>query len=475
MSESDLHRPFIGGRAVEGETRIEIRAPWDGRVAGTVALAGPDQIQAAIASVAAAAPGLADTPAHRRAEWLEAIAGGIRRDRDALVRVLVAEAGKPVKLAQIEVDRAIDTFTFGAVEARRAGGEVIPLDAVAAGEGRIGMTRRFPVGPVAGISPFNFPLNLVAHKLAPALAAGCPLVLKPADQTPLTALRLARIAAEAGVPAGAFDVVPCDVADVGPLIEDERLRALSFTGSAKVGWSLKGRAGRKRVLLELGGNAAAIVHADADLDLAANRCAFGAFAYAGQSCISVQRVLVHERVHDAFVERLLAQTEEVKVGDPADPDVVVGPVRSDADADRLMGWIDEAQARGARALCGGTRQGRLIAPTVLVDVDPDLPIACDEAFGPVLVVDPYRDLEDAFRRVNRSRYGLQAGIFSRDIGVVMRAFAALEVGGVIHDDAPTFRVDHMPYGGVKASGLGREGVRWAMDEMTEVRILALRP
>ncbi len=468
------HLPIVGGTPTECSTFREVRAPWDGSLVGKVSLPGSAEVEAAIASVSATAREMADVPAWRRARWLEAIAAGLRRREDVLVRTIVAEAGKPVRLARVEVERAMETFSIAAAEVRAARGEVLPLDAAAAGEGRIGITKRFPVGPVAAITPFNFPLNLVAHKVAPAIAAGCSLVLKPADQTPITALLLGGVALEAGLPPGAFDVVPCDVSDATAFVVDDRLRALSFTGSSKLGWELKAKAGTKRVLLELGGNAAAIVHEDADLEHAAARCATAAFAYAGQVCISLQRALVHESVVDGFTERLLAETARLHVGDPSDPNVLVGPVRSDADAERIMAWVNQAESAGAELLAGGTRDGRVISPTVLTTVDSSLPIYAEEVFGPVLVIEPYRDIEQALNRVNRSRFGLQAGIFTRDVGLLMDAWRELEVGALIHDDAPTFRVDHMPYGGVKDSGMGREGVRYAIEEMTEIRLLAVR-
>lgn len=465
---------FVGGEWIDTGAVRDVVYPWDGSIVGRVRLAPPERIEEAIASAARVAPELARTPAWKRAEWLDAIAAGVRQRRDELVDLIVHEGGKPRRFAEGEVARCIQTFTFGAVEARRMGGEVIGLDAVPAGEGRLGVVRRFPVGPVAAITPFNFPLNLVAHKLAPAIAAGCPIVLKPADETPLSSLVLAEIVADAGVPAGALSVVPCEVADAAPLVEDPRIRLLTFTGSARVGWDLKGRAGRKRVTLELGGNAAVIVCEDADLDLAVERSAYGAFAHAGQVCISVQRVYVHRSVAGDFVERLVARARDTATGDPGDEATIAGPLRADEDADRVMAWIDEARAAGATVRCGGERDGRLVTPAVITGADPALKVSCEEAFGPLVVVWPFAEMDEAFDRVNDSPYGLQAGIFTRDVANVLAAFERLEVGGVIHDDAPTFRVDHMPYGGVKASGLGREGLRYAIEDMSEPRLLVMR-
>ena len=473
--ETRTWKHFVGGQWVGSRKTRDVVYPWDASKVGTVALAGPESVERAIASAVHVADELARTPAWRRAAWLEGIVDGIRARRDELVDLIVHEGGKPRRFAEGEVARAIQTFTLGVEAARSLGGEVIPIDAVESGEGRIGITRRFPKGPVAAITPFNFPLNLVAHKVAPALAAGCPLVLKPADETPLSSLVLAEIAEQAGVPAGAFNVVPCEVEDAAPLTEDPRLKVLTFTGSARVGWQLKSRAGKKQVLLELGGNAAAIVHADADLDRAVERCTFGAFAHAGQVCISVQRLYVHRGIYEQFVDRLVAAAEDTPTGDPDDAATVCGPLRADIDADRLEQWITEAREAGATIRCGGTRNGRMIPPTVITGADPRLPISCQEAFGPVVVVYPYDDLDAALDEVNDSDYGLQAGIFTNDLAATFRAFERLEVGGVIHNDVPTFRVDHMPYGGVKDSGLGREGVRYALDDLTELRVLVLKP
>ncbi|RMG21487.1 MAG: aldehyde dehydrogenase family protein [Deltaproteobacteria bacterium] len=466
---------YVGGTWVPGSGEREVRSPWDDRIVGSVALAGAQEIEAALAAASNARPDLARSTAFERAAWLEAIARGIREREADFIDTLVAEGGKPVRFARGEVARAIETFTFAAAEVRTLAGEVLPLDAAKNGSGRIGIARRVPAGVVTAITPFNFPLNLVAHKMAPALAAGCPLVLKPPDETPLCSLMLAEIVSGLDVPAGGVNVVPCEVEDARPLVEDPRPAVLSFTGSAAVGWSLKAKAGRKRVLLELGGNAAAVVHSDADLELAAERCALGAFAHAGQVCISVQRIYVHAPVYERFVEALVARTQALGVGDPRDEETVVGPLRADRDVERVMAWMAQAEAAGGRRRCGGVRDGRVLTPSVWTDVPETQPLACDEVFGPVVVVYPYERFEEALRRVNASEYGLQAGVFTRDVGRLWHAFEALEVGGVIHDDAPTFRVDPMPYGGVKKSGLGREGLRYAIEAMSEIRLLVMRP
>jgi glyceraldehyde-3-phosphate dehydrogenase (NADP+) len=425
---------------------------------------------------ALAAAGRAERrPGHERAALCAAVAQGIRARAAALTELIVREARKPVTFARAEVERAVSTYTFAADEARRLGGELVPIDAAPGGDGRLGLALRVPRGPVLGITPFNFPLNLVAHKVAPALACGAPIVLKPAPETPASALELARIVHEAGAPPGALACVPCANDDAGRLVEDERLRVLSFTGSAAVGWRLKARAGAKHVVLELGGNAATIVMPDADLAAALPRIVIGAFGYAGQVCIKLQRLFLPAVGFDQAVAQLAAATERLAVvGDPAHAEVVVGPLIRDRDADRVMAWIDEAKARGARVVTGGQRTGATVWPTVLVGAPADARVVAEEVFGPVLVVEPFRNLDDAIARVNASPYGLQAGIYTNDQRALLHAFRALRVGALIHDDVPSFRVDHMPYGGSKGSGLGREGPRYAIEEMTELRLLVMR-
>jgi len=373
----------------------------------------------------------------------------------------------------VEVDRAVFTFQVAAEESARIHGEWLPLDLQAAAAGRWAIVRRFPLGPIGTITPFNFPLNLVAHKWAPAIAAGCTIVHKPAPQTPLCSLLLAEIVQQAGWPAGALNVLPVSVADAQPIVTDDRLKMLSFTGSAAVGWELKKQAGKKRVVLELGGNGAVIVHSDADLDYAAERCALGGFSYAGQTCISVQRVLVQRSVFERFLKAFLDRVQKLIVGDPLDEATDVGPLISEAAARRAEAWCEEAVAAGARLLCGGKRQGSLLAPTVLTGTRPEQRVNCEEVFAPVVTVEPYEDFAEAVARVNDSWYGLQAGVFTRDAKLLFTAFEELAVGGVIAGDAPSFRMDHMPYGGVKDSGLGREGLRYAIEEMTERKILAV--
>jgi len=386
---------------------------------------------------------------------------------------MTGEAGKPITDARREVARAVQTFTIAAEEAKRIPGEVIPLDWTPGMDSHVGILRRVPIGPVLGITPFNFPLNLVAHKVAPALAAGNPIVIKPAPQTPMTALLLAEVALEAGVPPGGLNVLPCDNQVAERLVVDPRFKLLSFTGSAAVGWMLKAKCGKKKVVLELGGNAGVIVEQDADLDFAAQRCASGGFGYAGQTCISVQRIFVHHSVVDLFTTKFLLQVARLKGGDPNDEATVVGPLIDQHAAHRVEEWIGEAVAQGARVLLGGKRMGSVVEATVLTNVTPTMKVSCQEVFGPVVTVTPYRQFDEALQAMNRSEYGLQAGVFTQDVNKVFHAFRHLEVGAVLANEIPTFRAEHMPYGGVKDSGLGREGLRVSIEEMTEPRFLVL--
>jgi glyceraldehyde-3-phosphate dehydrogenase (NADP+) len=413
-------------------------------------------------------------PAYERGAILQRASGRIAGRREEMARTLASEAGKPIRDALTEVDRATMTFHVAGEEARRIGGEVVPMDLAPHGVGRVGIARRVPIGPVAAISPFNFPMNLAAHKVAPAIAAGNPVVLKPATKTPLSALYLADVLLEAGLPPDAISVLPMAREAGDRLVTDDRFKLLTFTGSSAVGWKMKERAGRKRVILELGGNAGVIVDDSAEVDFAARRIATGGFAYAGQSCISVQRVYVHERIQDAFTERLLALVEGLRIGDPLEPTTDVGPMIEESEAARIESWVDEAVKGGARVLTGGKRLGAaLYAPTVLADAPVDARVCAQEVFAPLVALFPFRDFDAALREVNRSSYGLQAGVFTASLEHTLRAFDALEVGGVIVNDVPTWRIDHMPYGGVKDSGLGREGPRYTIEEMTEVRLLVI--
>jgi glyceraldehyde-3-phosphate dehydrogenase (NADP+) len=465
---------FIGGEWCDAEQHDEILDPFSGSVVGTAAVADAAALDRATDAALAAFGSTRTHSAYRRRQVLHGIAAGLRDRFDEVAALIVAEAGKPITFARAEVGRAISTFTLAAEELSRFGGEIVPIDIEQAFEGCLATVRRFPIGPVAAISPFNFPLNLVAHKLAPAVAVGSTVVLKPAPQAPLTALLLAEIAEQAGIVPGQLNVVNCPPVVAQRLVTDSRIPMLTFTGSAAVGWHLKSIAGRKKVLLELGGNCAAVVHDDADLDWAVRRCVAGAFAYAGQVCISLQRLFVHEPIYDAFRDRLVSATRDLPCGDPRDATTVSGPVIDDRAARRIVEWIDEARAAGAAILTGGSREGRLIAPTVIENAGPEMRVVCEEVFGPVVVLDRYRDFDEALRQVNASAYGLQAAVFTNDARRIHRAFEQIEVGGVIVNDAPMVRVDNYPYGGVKASGLGREGVRYAMEEMTEVRVLVTR-
>jgi acyl-CoA reductase-like NAD-dependent aldehyde dehydrogenase len=462
---------LVAGEPSHTAETTEVRSPFDGALAAVVHRAGPAEIERAIAAAAAAFETTRRLPSWKRAEVLERVSAAIAARQENLARIVALEAGKPLKTARLEVARAAFTFKVAGEEARRVYGEIVPLDWLPGTERHEGHVRRVPLGPIAGISPFNFPLNLVAHKLAPAIAAGNPIILRPASQTPISALELGRLVLEAGWPAEAISVVPSATDAAAPLIEDDRIRLLTFTGSPAVGWSLKGRAGRKRVTLELGGNAAVIVHDDADLDFAADRIVWGGFSYAGQSCISAQRIYVAEAIYDQFVERLMPRVGNLSVGDPLDEATDVGPLIDAAAADRVDEWVREATAAGARVLCGGSREGTIWQPTVLDSVRPDLRVSCAEVFAPLIVLNRYSDVRQAIEAADNSDYGLQAGLFTNDQRVIAAAIDELDVGGLIVNDVSAFRVDHMPYGGVKLSGFGREGLRYAIEEMTEMKLV----
>jgi acyl-CoA reductase-like NAD-dependent aldehyde dehydrogenase len=464
---------FVDGKWIERGELAEIRAPYDDAVIAQVFQGTRADAELAIASAVKAFGTTRRLPAFERQRVLRRVAQSISQQKDEFSRTLAQEAGKPIKAARTEVDRAVFTFNVAAEESTRIYGEYLPLDWQEYTVGRWGIVRRFPLGPIAGITPFNFPLNLVAHKVAPAIAAGCPLVLKPAPQTPLCSILLAEAVQQAGWPDGGLNVIPLSNDDAGLLVSDDRLKMISFTGSAAVGWAIKRNAGKKKVILELGGNAALIVHSDADLPFAAERCVAGAFAYAGQTCISVQRVLVERSVYGKFVDLLIAGASKLRVGDPMEESTDVGPLIRESDAIRAADWIQEAVRGGARLLCGGQRKGPLLEPTVLTGTRTDMKVNCQEIFAPVVTVEPYDDFDKAIRQVNSSAYGLQAGIFTRDAKLMFTAYEELEVGGLIAGDVPSFRIDHMPYGGIKDSGLGREGLRYAIEEMTEPKLLVM--
>jgi acyl-CoA reductase-like NAD-dependent aldehyde dehydrogenase len=465
---------FINNTWVETGEKLAVRSPWSGNLLGETCLAGPAEWETAIIAAQKAAETFKAFSSLERQQLLAKLAAGVKARQEELAQGIVAEGGKPITYARGEMARGGLTLSLAAEEAARVGGEVIPLDLTSPTRGCWGITRRFPVGPVLGISPFNFPFNLVAHKVGPALAAGNPIIIKPPSATPLTALKLAEIYEHAGLPPGGLQVLPSASQIAVQYVADARLKALSFTGSAAVGWRLKSLAGRKRVILELGGNAACIVDRDADLETAAARIAIGAFAHAGQVCISVQRLLVHQDIYAPFKEIFLrAIQDKVIAGDPSREDTVVGPFIDATAATRVRQWLDAALKGGAHLATGGPGKGNLMPATVLEGVSRDMQVWKDEIFGPVVVLAPYTDFSQALEMANDSVYGLQAGVFTQNLAHAWQAFETLEVGGVIINDTPAFRVDNMPYGGVKASGLGREGLRYAMEELTEVRLLAL--
>jgi len=468
------HPIFLAGRWVESPDVLVVQNPADPTTpAGSTFNATPEQYEEAVQAAVAAFEVTRTLPAYERGRILREISAGIRERREELGRLIALEAGKPIRDALVEVDRASLTFRLGAEEAERMTGELIPLDLMPSSRDRVGITRRFPIGPIAGISPFNFPLNLAAHKVAPAIASGNPIVLKPPSADPLTMLTIAEIIEAAGPPAGSVSILPMTRELGDRMVADERFKLLTFTGSPSVGWRMKERAGKKKVVLELGGNAGVIVDASADIDWAVRRCLIGAYAYAGQVCISVQRMFVHESVWDEFMGKFVAGVAGLKVGDPLDPTTDVGPMVDANQASRTQRWVDEAVALGGKVLAGGRADGNFFPPTVLTDVPLTAQVCSNEAFAPLVVVFPFKTLDEAIERVNDSMFGLQTGVFTNDLAGAWRAFGALEVGGVIVNDIPTYRIDHMPYGGVKDSGLGREGLRWAIEDMTKIRIMVL--
>jgi acyl-CoA reductase-like NAD-dependent aldehyde dehydrogenase len=469
---ADAYPIYIANRPERSDRTAAVSEKVSGTEFARVSLADPAAIERAIAGCLAGAGPMRDLAGYQRRTVLEFVVQELRRRAEEFAQVMCLEAGKPIRDSRTEVARAIDTFSIAAEESTSARGEILPLDRTARSAGLTAYTQRVPIGPCSFITPFNFPLNLVAHKVAPALACGCPFVLKPAPQTPVCALLLGEILSQADLPAGAFSIVPCDLADATPLVEDPRLKLLSFTGSAAVGWNLKTRAGKKNVLLELGGNAACIVDDGVDLERVADRLVFGAFYQSGQSCISVQRAIVHSRIYKPLVNLLIERARALRWGDPRDEQTFLGPLISQRDADRLREWIDEALNHGAKLLCGGTvHQGVFMEATVLEQVPSNVRLWQEEAFGPVMTIEPFDDFTAACQRVNDSRYGLQAGVFTNDLRRARMAWDTLEVGAVVINDVPSIRADAMPYGGVKDSGLGREGVRYAILEMTELRTM----
>jgi acyl-CoA reductase-like NAD-dependent aldehyde dehydrogenase len=463
---------LIDGEWVETGDWLEVRSPYSGEIVGRVAKGRAQETRRAVDAAAHALE--TPLPAHKRAEILVKVAGLIGRRHEEVARTISDEAGKPIKTARVEASRAMSTYTFAAVEARKLAGEMVPMESAQAGEGKLGFTIRKPIGVVGAISPFNFPCNLVAHKLAPALAAGCPVVLKPASQTPLSALLLAELELEAGLPEGWLNVLVGPASEIGDvLVEDERVKLITFTGSGTVGWKLQERAPRKRVKLELGNSTPVVVAADADLDAVAAKLSANAFSFAGQSCISVQRIYVERARYDDFVAAFVPKVEALKIGDPADDDTDVGPVIDEDARTRIRTWIQEAEDAGATLLAGGEENG-LLKPTVIANVSDDAKVSCEEVFGPVVVVNPVDSIDEALARANGTRFGLQAGIFTASLDTALHAADVLEFGGVLVNEAPTFRSDQMPYGGVKASGNTKEGPAYAVREMTEERLVVIQ-
>jgi acyl-CoA reductase-like NAD-dependent aldehyde dehydrogenase len=465
---------YLANRAERPNADLEVRDKYSGDVATKVAVADEAMIDRAIGSAVKATAPMRRLPAHKKKAALRHCVDRFRERAEDLAMALSIEAGKPLQHSRGEVTRLIETFEIAEEESVRLTGEYLPLDRSPRGEAHTGIWKRVPVGPCSFITPFNFPLNLVAHKVAPALAAGCPFILKPASQTPVGALIIGEILAEADLPEGAFSIVPCDRKGARLFTEDERLRLLSFTGSDDVGWDLKARAGKKKVVLELGGNAACVVDETADLEDAVARIIFGAFYQSGQSCVSVQRILVQEDVYEAFTEKLVKAAKELQMGDPKEEKTFVGPLINEKAAQRIKAWVDEAVGNGARVLCGGGCEGVMMEATLLSNVSRQDKVYAKEIFGPVAVVAPFRDFDAALAEVNDSVYGLQAGVFTRDLYRAQSAWNELEVGSVLINDIPSWRSDLMPYGGVKQSGLGREGIRFAMEDLTEIRLMVLR-
>jgi acyl-CoA reductase-like NAD-dependent aldehyde dehydrogenase len=470
---ADTTRYLVAGEWRTGEGSFEVRSPYDDAVVATVAKPTEADVESAVAAAHDSFDSVRKLPLHVRAEALVHISKRLTERVDEVGELIAREGGKPIKWAKVEAARAASTFRWAAEECRRDGGEMMRFDADAALGSRIGLIRRFPLGPVLAITPFNFPVNLVAHKMAPALAVGAPIVIKPATKTPLGALLLGELFCETDLPPEMLSVLPIGGSEAGELAADERFAKVSFTGSSEVGWGLRAADPKKAVTLELGGNAGVIVHSDADLDKAAQRIAFGGYYQAGQSCISVQRISVHEDVAESFIAKLVQEVGKLKTGDPMDPDVEVGPLIDHDSLERVAAWVDEAVQAGAEILVGGKREDPFYSPTVLGGTNSRMKVRCEEIFGPVTTVATYKDFDQAIAEVNDSKYGLQAGLFTSDITRVFQAHRDLEVGGVVVNDVSAFRADQMPYGGTKDSGAGREGLRWAMAEMTEPKVMVL--
>lgn len=472
-TKREPHKFLVGGQWRDSQETLEIRNPYNGEIVGTTYRPSEEDIEDAVKASVKALEATRSLHTYKRSEFLSTIQRGIIQRKEELSRSITLEVGKPISDSRVEVERAIEVFRLASEETRRIGGEIIPLDLVEGAKGRLAITRRFPIGPILGITPFNFPLNLVCHKLAPALAAGNTIIIKPASAAPLTALLLAEIVTASGLPEGALSILPCSSNLAEKMVKDDRLKMLTFTGSTSVGWHLKGIAGKKKVTLEMGGNAGTIIDKDSDIEYAARRCTYGGYVYSGQSCISLQRIYVHEEVYEPFLSMLTAHVKGLKMGNPLEEDTRIGPLIAPEAGKRLEAWIKEAVSQGAKALVGGRLQGNFLEPTILVDTSPEMRVNCEEAFGPLVTVSRFSSFEKALEEINRSRYGLQTSVFAQDINKVFLAYRTLEVGSVIINDVPTFRADHMPYGGVKDSGMSREGIKYAIEEMTEPRLLVL--
>ena len=461
----------IGGDFRELFTTFDVINPYTNRIFARCSLAGKPELEDAISAAQAVENEMATLPSHKKQTILNGIAQGLQDERNELAKLLAQEAGKPLKYALGEVDRAIQTYRIAAEECKWLPAEYIQLDWTPAGEGKEGLVKYFPIGLVAGISPFNFPLNLTSHKIAPAIAAGCPIILKPARSTPCSALEIARIAYSAGLPKGALSILPMDRIAGNQLVTDERFKLLSFTGSPQVGWKMKEMAGKKKVVLELGGNAGVVVSPSANIDKAVSKCVTGAFAYSGQVCIHTQRIYVHTSIFDAFIEKISELTAKLVIGDPLEPSTDISAMIDEENANRVAIWVQEAIQGGAKLIAGGKQKGNVYEPTILTKTTPSMKVCCEEIFGPVAIVEPYQDFMEAISAINNSPFGLQAGVFTNQLDEEQIAFNELKVGGVIINDVPTFRVDHMPYGGIKDSGLGREGIKYAMHDMMEPKLL----
>lgn len=464
---------FVAGEWQTSDDPLAVRNPYSGDIVGVTYQASREQLETAIVAAARAFDTTRTMPTYERVALLKAMAAGLKERRDEVAHTIAAEAGKPIRDAEVETDRGVFTLETAAEEAKRMEGEVIPLDLMASSKGRYGIVKRFPIGPIAGISPFNFPLNLALHKIAPAIASGNTIVLKPPSRDPLTMLLFAEIVEAAGTPEGAVSIMPMDREVGDALVEDPRFKLLSFTGSPDVGWEMKRRAGMKKVVLELGGNAGVIVDSESDLDFAVNRIRVGAFAYSGQVCISVQRVFVVEDVYEQFREKLIDAVAKIQLGDPLDRTTDLGPMIDEKAVKRTQEWIDQASAAGARVLTGGSANGTFFPPTVIENADPASFVCSKEAFAPLVTIAPVKSFGEAIRKLNDSEYGLQAGVFTNSLEKALVAHENIDVGGVVINDIPTYRIDHMPYGGVKASGLGREGLKYAIEDMTEPRLMVI--